>query len=199
MINHVIKHTTDRDYILIYSAGTGGEYMASAISECTNTLNTLLRIKNENNRWSCTCKIGYSKIIKEDKKLQWDNVYNGENDSSKNDLYKDHPVDTVKRVWPRYMTCLFLTVENDYKKWANITWKKLHNVNIEKSKKQFVEEHANTIEKEYKQRKIWEDHFERYYEISYTDPTAQLIKVFEDFDESKFNKMFKEWNIENVR
>jgi len=199
MINHVIRNTSEKDYILIYSAGTGGEFIASAISECTNKLNTLLRVKNENNRWSTNCKIGYSDIIQKEKKLQWDNVYNGENDASKSDLYKDHPVDLVRRTWPRYMTCLFMTVPNNYKKWANLTWKKLHDVNIKITQEEFVEQHAHVIEKEYEQRKIWEDHFERYYEISYADPASTLIQVFEDFDESKFNKMLKEWNIENVR
>lgn len=197
MIGTILHHTTHKDFILLYSAGLGGEYITSLISECTNTLNTLERVKNKDNRWNTVCKIGYADIIHKDKELQWRYAYTSENDKNKNDLYKDHPGKLITHTWPSYMTCLFLTVNNDYTKWANVTWNKLHEVNITTTKKEFVKQHANTIKEQYNQRHEWKNYFKKYYEIDVNDPAKQLSNVFKDFDVDRFNKKFNEWKMKN--
>lgn len=192
MKKEVEKIVKKNDFLFLYSAGTGGEFLTSAISECAMNLNTIKRHSMYNNRWVTVCKVGYSSIVLRDQNTHNED-YTGENDPLKNNIFKDHPVNTVFDIWPSYMTAIHLCVTENYNYWAELTWGKLHNININVEKSQFVNDHAEQIRQDYFNRNLFRQYFDNYYQVDITDISRNLKSIFSNFDENLFNKIYTRW------
>ena len=131
----------NHNYLLLYSAGTGGEMITSLLSECVPEINKIPRKEAYpigTNRWHSNCKITYSLVKKEC-------LYEGENDPNKYDLYKDHyhsyDPNIIKEYWDSSMTVICFTVTRNYGYWANLGYRKLKEQ--EKLTEHWLKNHSN--------------------------------------------------------
>ena len=110
------------NYLVLYTAGTGGEIITYALSQCVPEINAIPTKDVGENRWFTKCKIGYCR----DRNLPWE--YVGEDDPNKHDLYKDHYDPEVINYWDQRMTVLGFHLTKNFEYWTNLAWQKLNKV-----------------------------------------------------------------------
>ena len=192
----------NHNYLLLYSAGTGGEMITSLLSECVPEINKIPRKEAYpigTNRWHSNCKIKYSLVKKEC-------LYEGENDPNKYDLYKDHyhsyDPNIIKEYWDSSMTVICFTVTRNHSYWANLGYKKLKEQ--EKLTEHWKKNHSNNIKRDHDNTSHYTDYFKKSYiintdelNISAVKLTDQLLHIFPTLDRKKFQKTMDKWIKQN--
>ena len=141
------------DILVLYSAGTGGEFLTGLLSRTVDDINTLTPTEVGPNHWNLACKRTYVDVYNANPEKFPDGIdsgYRGETDKPIN-IYKDHlvDVDILADYWYNDMTVIALGLPGHYQYWAEITWKKLHTVNITTDKKTFIKNHAADLKHRY--------------------------------------------------
>lgn len=158
------------DILVLYSAGTGGEFLTGLISRTVDDINTLTPTEVGPNHWNLACKRTYVDVYNANPEKFPDGIdsgYTGETDKPI-DIYKDHliDVDILADYWYNDMTVIALGLSGHYQYWADITWKKLRNVNIKTNKKTFIKDHSANLENTYN---ILQDYKKRFTNFNVID------------------------------
>jgi len=197
------------DILLLYSAGTGGEFLTGLISRTVDEINTLIPTEVGPNHWNLACKRTYADIYNADPEKfvnGIDSGYCGETDKSIN-IYKDHliDVDILADYWNNDMTVIVLGLPTHYQYWAEVAWKKLRNVNITTNKETFIKDHMNDLEETYNRLDEYKKRFTNFniIDISWQHlrPTisAQLenIAQFSNINKKQFDLEHMKWILNN--
>lgn len=180
------------NYLLLYTAGVGGEIITYALSQCVPQFNSLITTDVSKNRWFTICKKSYCR----DRNPPWE--YKGENDPKKSDLYKDHYDKKVLTFWDQRMTVLCFYATKNFEYWTNLAWQKLKDV--EKLEPTFIENHIDQFEKDRNNLNKYANHFANSHCINIDDLhqsadslSKQLHKIFPNLDVDKFKKIIQKW------
>tara|TARA_A100001035_G_C27785324_1_gene504039 strand:+ start:397 stop:2649 length:2253 start_codon:yes stop_codon:yes gene_type:complete len=180
------------NYLVLYTAGTGGEIITYALSQCVPEINAIPTKDVGENRWFTKCKVGYCR----DRNLPWE--YVGEDDPNKDDLYKDHYDPEVINYWDQRMTVLGFHLTKNFEYWTNLAWQKLNKV--ENLSTKFVENHVGQFQKDLDALKQYKNHFANMHLInidglheSSGSLIVQLQRIFPNLDTKKFKKIVQKW------
>lgn len=185
----------DNDFLLLYAAGTGGEFLTTEISRSVPYLNTLSATIH-NNRYQVACKRTYADVYKKDNNYYFDS-YVGETDKA-SDIYKDHLVDSIFGYWPQDINVIYLSLSDNFDYWADITWAKLHTINIDTNYDQFKNDHILYLRDCVQFSEKLPKYFNRTVSIDINQmhlyPVGEQLKnVFGDFNIEYFNTVQKQW------
>jgi hypothetical protein len=201
MRHQVSEVVNDGDYIVLYSAGLGGEYLTALITQCVSNINELDLIPADGpNQWSVVSKVTYSDVVISTNEIDGGGKYFSEDTHIKKDIYKDHLVDNVFNVWPSNMTAIILTANNNYEHWANVTWNKLKLDSHFKSDRTdyngFIKNHVHTLTQDHNKRQDFADYFDKSYMFN-MNTIKKVGKCFTGFNQRHFNKQYRVWKKEN--
>jgi hypothetical protein len=122
-----------RPVLLLYSAGTGGEFIASLLQEVSDEFNPLgtTVYNKDRNRTHINCVLDYSVLWKDpDNPKTWVPHYVDKHMiGSKRYLLKDHP-NVLSKYYNKYLpnvTVLHLITNDNYDYYARVTFAKLQN------------------------------------------------------------------------
>ena len=193
------------DVLVLYSAGTGGEFLTGLISRTVDDINTLTPTEVGPNHWNLACKRTYADVYNANPEKFPDGIdsgYTGEKDKPIN-IYKDHliDVDILADYWYNDMTVIALGLPSHYQYWAEITWKKLHTVNITGNKKTFIKNHALALEETYNMLHEYKQRFTNFNVIdigrqnflSTISPQLCSIAQFSNINKQKFDVEHMKW------
>lgn len=178
---------------MLYTAGTGGEFLTSTLTQCVDELNTI-PITKINNHWSAVCKVAYSEIGIADQNYHTDD-YLGTTDKPY-DMYKDHYQKPIKEYWPSDMTVICLEMSKDYEYWATLCYKKLSTyITINKDK--FIQDQISALEYDYNNIQTYTNMFEKSYVVNIDEMHKKIIgerflDIFPSLDLEKFK--YKQFN-----
>ena len=180
------------NYLLLYTAGVGGEIITYALSQCVPELNSIPTIDIGKNRWFTICKKSYCR----DRNPPWE--YKGEDDPNKSDLYKDHYDSQVLSYWDKDMTVLCFYLTKNFEYWTKIAWHKLKDV--ESLNEDFVDTHVDQYKKDLTRLNQYVNHFKKTHLINLDDLdkncgslTVQLQRIFPNLKTVKFRKIITKW------
>ena len=150
------------NYLLLYTAGVGGEIITYALSQCVPELNSIPTTDVGKNRWFTICKKDYCRDPNPDT-----HIYSGEDDPNKSDLYKDHYDSQVLSYWDKDMTVLCFYLTKNFEYWTKIAWYKLKDV--ESLKEDFVDTHVDQYKKDLTRLNQYVNHFKKTHLINLDD------------------------------
>jgi len=193
-----------RNYVLLYPAGTGGELITGALSNCVPEFNSIEYYEKEPNRWNCSCKIWYSSLgNRQDAALS---TYRGENKKRKWDLYKDHYSNgdsmSIYNYWDPTMTALCFDLTKNYQYWAELCYNKLSPINkeVQRQGRDFINNHQAAIQLDHRSINIATNYYKSSHIInidnlhkSPTELTEQFKDIFPNLKSEKFNKIINTW------
>ncbi len=193
------------DILLLYTAGTGGEFLSGLISRTVDDINTLIPNEVGPNHWNLACKRTYADIYNTDPEKfpnGIDSGYCGETDKTI-DIYKDHliDVDILADYWYNDMTVIALGLPSHYQYWAEITWAKLSRVNITSDKDTFIKDHMAGLEATYNKLDDYKKRFTNFNVIdigrqnfmSTITPQLASISQFSNINKQKFDVEHMKW------
>ena len=186
------------DYIVLYHAGFGGEFITGLLSQNVPGANRLdiTPAPTGANRWAIVCKVGYSDIYFSNGKDFKIEDYLGEDDKKQFNFYKDHYVPNVFNYWPKNMTAILLDLSDNYEYWAKLTYAKLKDVNISSSKRKFLKDYKKVL------RTFENDDYKKHFKKSHVIDINQLHeksignqlqKVFPDLNTRAFDTAMEYW------
>lgn len=194
--------SNNSDYVLLYHPGTGGEYLSGILTKHVPQFNRLtVRLHHEdndipnNNRWASVSKVTYSKVGLENKNYFTEH-YQGEDDPTKLNLYKDHYTTDVFDYWPKTFNCICLVVNCNYEYWARLCYQKLKKINIKQTEQDFFKNFYNNLVN----TDIIEfaKHFQNSYIVDIRNLRTstisdQLVPIFPDLDKVNFDDDLQKW------
>ena len=197
------------DILLLYTAGTGGEFLSGLISRTVTNINELRPIEVGINHWNLSCRRTYVDIYEADPNKfpnGYDNGYTGDTDKPIN-VFKDHLVDPKRLAdyWDPNMTVLALGVSGQYRHWAEVTWAKLNKVNITSDKDTFIKDHMGELQDTYNRLDQYRKYFTNFNIVDigemHTTPISQvlcpgpsaIIPQLVTLNRSQFDKEQKIW------
>tara|TARA_B110000046_G_scaffold19945_1_gene18930 strand:+ start:1931 stop:2569 length:639 start_codon:yes stop_codon:yes gene_type:complete len=202
------------DILVLYSAGTGGEFLTGLISRTVDNINRLIPKEVGINHWNLACRRTYADVYNANPKKFPDGIdigYCGETDKPIN-IYKDHlvDVDILADYWYNDMTVLALGVSGQYRHWAEVTWAKLNKVNITSNKDTFIKDHMGELEDTYNRLDQYRKYFTNFNIVDigkmHTTPISQvlcpgpsaIIPQLVTLNRSQFDKEQKVWIEKNA-
>ena len=120
-----------RPVLILYSSGTGGEFITSTLSKVSNSFNHVNWIINENvNTTHLTCVLDYGTIWDdaEDPSTWFCNRNLDDLIGDRRYLFRDHPSEYYARLYNKYlpdMQVMNLTLRDNYDYYAKLTFAKL--------------------------------------------------------------------------
>lgn len=186
--------SSNNSFLMLYTAGTGGEFLTSAISNCVEDINTI-PVEFIEDRWVAVCKVAYSEVALADNDYHTDH-YRGETDKTY-DIYKDHYQKPIKEYWPNDMTVVCLELTQDYDFWAELCYKKLQRY-ITINKDEFVYHQKLALKFDYDHITNYTSIFKKSHVINIDNMQNEFIghrflKCFPSLDINKFNELQKGW------
>ncbi len=181
------------NYLLLYTAGVGGEIITYALSQCVRELNSIPTINVGKNRWFTICKKVYCRDSN-----PHTHIYSGEDDPNKSDLYKDHYDPLVLSYWDKDMTVLCFNLTKNFEYWTKLAWHKLKD--IEPIKDDFIDTHVDQHKKDLTILNQYVNHFKKTHLINLDDLDkncesliVQLQRIFPSLKTVKFRKIITKW------
>ena len=186
--------SSNNSFLVLYTAGTGGEFLTSTISKCVEEMNTI-PVEFIEDRWVAVCKVAYSEVAINDNN-HYTEHYKG--DTSKvYDIYKDHYQKPIEDYWPKDMTVICLEVTKDYDFWANLCYKKLKNY-ITINKNEFLYHQKLALDFDCKNILNYTSMFDNSHVVNIDNMQNETIghrflKCFPSLDVEKFNSLQQTW------